>query len=178
MNLIHELTQEQVDNYYNDETRASIRNEAAAKATVNDTVSIVSPDGEVWDTLAGSLPDDGAIVLTDEQLQERREQEAKDAEHIQYLETQIRPQVMGRLRAQARGEVREQLREKSEEINSLRADVARAKLKHQADLRKLSDANLKLRQEIATLRKDTDRPPSPDTTVNPSGEAAANGGSP
>lgn len=128
------LTQEQVDSYHLDEVRADIRAKVAEQFTVSDNVEIVGPDGLVWDTLSGSLPDDGAVILTPEELAAKHEKEEKDAAHVEYLDAEIRPQVMAKLRAEARSEVREQLREKSDEILRLRADIVRLTQSHQKEI--------------------------------------------
>jgi vacuolar-type H+-ATPase subunit I/STV1 len=146
-----ELTQEQVDSYHLDEVRAEIRSEISSKFTESDTVEVVGPDGQIWDVLTGTLPDDGAVVVSPEELEARAEKEKTDASHIEYLEKEIRPQVMAKLRTQARSEVREQLRDKSDEILKLRSEIANLKQSHQKEL-------LALRKS----RTEKDSPTQPD----------------
>jgi hypothetical protein len=148
------LTQEQVDSYHVDEIRAEIRSKVSSQFTASDNVDVVGPDGLVWDILTGSLPDDGAVPLTTEELNSKHEKEASDAAHVEYLEAEIRPRVMSKLRSEARLEIREQLREKTDEILKLRADMVRLTQSHQSEIAQLNSKLARAAKEARASKED------------------------
>lgn len=122
------LTEEELANFSNDDFRAGVRSKAAETVSVTETVVIVNSEGDIYDTLQGSIPDeDFGVVLTDEQIRERRESEAVEAAEIARYEREIKPKVYQKIRTEIRAEFRRELAESKETILKLRAELAAAR---------------------------------------------------
>lgn len=139
MAKLEQLSAEQIDQYSNDEFRAQIRTELSGKYTEDETIHVTDPEGQVWDVFQGALPGQAVEVTgpSAEEIQAREAQERKDAEHIQYLEQEIRPIVMKRLKLEAKHEVKAEMKALTDEIVTL-------KRTHSAELDKLYRENARL----------------------------------
>lgn len=155
------LTESELASFADDSIRAEIRSRVSADSFENETITIQSETGDVYDVVSGSVTlDDLGVVLTDEQIAERRESDeanaareaAIEADALR-IETEIKPLVMQRLRALARQEVREEIRELKAEIFELRASMATLKKKVPDEIRELEKQNLELRTSLTTLKK-------------------------
>ncbi len=110
-----------------DEGRGKVRQDAAHSNPEADSIQIVDSEGELFDTVSGAEHDGEktepglAVVLTDDQLEERRTAEALHAADLARTEEELKPLVMSKLLNEARSHMREQF---VEEIRQLRTDKA------------------------------------------------------
>jgi len=158
-----ELSQEQFDNYSDDNVRAALRAEISERFSVSDTVNIVSPTGDIWDVMQGSLPDDGAVPISQEELDAKRALEVANAEHIEFLEKEIRPQVMQKLRSEARLGVRDEIRERTNEVLELRNNLAKQQISSNRQIESLSRENAGLKRRLSELEPEKAPDTKPDS---------------
>lgn len=142
-----------------DEGRGMVRKEASELHPNSESIQIVDEEGNLFDTVTGvdhhenETTDPGfAIVLTDDQLEERRTLQALEAADLAKVEDEIRPKVMAKLKDEARAEIRE---EYAETIRNLRREKAELKMQVQRlteGVTALSRKESELQTELTVLK--------------------------
>lgn len=155
------LTAEEKLNFHSDEVRAEIRNRVAFGLSKAETVYIKDSEGQVWDAVSGDLEVEEVLAqLSPEERESKRlESEALEAE-IKRVEETIKPLALQRLRAEVRAEFREYIRNQSNQILKLRADLGRATQRENNELNRVKGelagtkaANIQLTRRVEDLQK-------------------------
>ncbi len=141
-----------------DEGRGRIRLEAARSNPHAESIQIVDSDGNLFDTISG-VDFDGettepglAVVLTDEQLEERRLEEALHASDLARVEDEIRPLVMSKLKDEARSEIREEFRQVIQQLRSDKAELQSHVGRLTEGVRSLTSQRDSLKSEIELFK--------------------------
>lgn len=141
-----------------DEGRGSIRMEASKSNPGAESIQIVDSEGNLFDTVTG-IEHDGdatdpgfAIVLTDEQLDERRTMQALEAADMSRIEDDLKPKVLAKLKDEARSEVREEFRETIQQLRTEKAELLDKVRRLTEGVSALSRKEEALTEEILSLR--------------------------
>ncbi len=145
-----------------DEGRGKIRQEAALSNPEADSIQIVDSEGSLFDTVSGTVSgtehdaektEPGlAVVLTDEQLDERRTVQALEAADLARTEEELKPLVMSKLRDEARDEIREEYRETIQRLRQEKAELQSQVRRLTEGVNSLSRRETALTDELAMLK--------------------------
>lgn len=153
------LTPEEKAAYHDDAVRSQIRSAVAGSYLTTETVQIVDEGGALFDQVNGSRPTDETVELA--KLADSYEELAADVEaEAARLAELIRPRAMNQLRREAKKEMREKLQESANEVLKLRADLARAKLEHAAEVNRLKAQLVLVKARANRQQAVTDAPAS------------------
>lgn len=160
------MTPEEKDLFLSgDEGRGTVRQKAAASYPSSETVRIVDNEDNLFGEVTGEGFDESeepglAVVLSDDQLEEKRLEEALHQSNLLHMENEVRPLVFAKLKDEARDEVRA---EYGQVIRELRETVANQRLNIQkltlgvtaaGELRKpLEVENTALKLQVSALEK-------------------------
>jgi hypothetical protein len=151
----YRLSNEEKASFFKEEVREAVRKLAAENFTSEELVYIVDAEGEIWDQVHGSKEASELITehFSEEELQVRIAKEAAEAEEAERLETDIKPRVMKKLRAEAKQELRDELRDRSNEVLKLRADLARAERRVNEELNQIKGQLAGKKAEVIQLKQ-------------------------
>lgn len=115
-----------------DEGRGEIRKTASELFPEAATILIVDEEGNLFDTVGGinsSLisddTDDRAVIVTDEEVQEKALDDALNAADLARVEAEIKPLVIARLKDEARNEIREEYRNTIRELRASKTELTK-----------------------------------------------------
>lgn len=126
----YKLTPHELASFSDDISRGSLRSRLAAEYP--NGVYIEDASGNLLDKLDGdgsTVDSDStelAVVLTDEEVEERKAKAELLKLEADHMEFDVRPLVMTRLRDEAKAEVADRMREKSNQILLLESQLKRA----------------------------------------------------
>lgn len=199
------LTYDEKTGFHHDEIRGEIRGRVSSEFPTEDTIQIVDSDGELWDTVNGSID----RPLTPEEIQDRLEKQEHDewvaleenarkaaalkaeddaaAEALKLTEDEqkqaarfeevIKPTVLKKLRSEARKEFKDQIRDQTNEILNLRQTVASQQNDFASKHNKLMTEHSFTKAELSRLKAKMPKESKEETPVTPSGETTAPTGS-
>lgn len=160
MNQFQMTESDKADFLSGEEGRGRIRAEAASSNPRAESIQIVDSEGLLFDTVQG-IEFDGesedtspglAVVLTDEQLDEKRMTEALLSADVARVEDELRPLVMAKLKEEAHSEVREEFRETVQQLRRENSELRDASRRLAEGTTSLARANEALRTENALLK--------------------------
>jgi hypothetical protein len=141
-----------------DEGRGMVRKEASELHSDAESIQIVDEDGNLFDTVTGTdheseTTEPGfAIVLTDEQLEERRTIQALEAADLSRIEEELRPQVMAKLKDEARTELREEYAETIRNLRREKTELKAQVIRLTEGVGALSRRESELKTELTVLK--------------------------